>query len=370
MNSELMERFLTAFMPPAARSYRKIDEYRHAFAEMFNDAELEMYIKAVGLKGPFNVEQLRENWPDENFDQTLKNCLDKFIVRIYHDGTESRKYVAGTMYEVHGAYLRDSAANKKFSDAPIYRAIADYILEAANVGAGGAKIPTENHLKNYKIILDPDQTKRIQLGVDIQDRRRVESTNDVIELIKHQTAFALAPCTCRIAGETREGYHCHAKADCIYFNEIALHYTAIKLAREITAEEAVAYVTEAGKKGLVHLTENVRDKAFVLCNCCSCCCMVLKSVQRGEIHSLMSSKYQPAYNMSECIQCGSCARICPVQAIELVEDTVRIDAAKCIGCGNCATHCPNDALTLILRENQADLESKFEHFDELNRAGS
>ena len=369
MNDELLDCFLESYMP-GAQDYRDKIQYLMAVAETFSEDELEMYIKAVGVKGPFTAEQLREKCPSENFEQIMSRCINKFIIRIYHDGTKAQKYIASTMQEVHGAYLRDEITNKHFIGASINRAISNYVLEAVNVGDAGAKIQMPNHLKKYKIMLDPGQIKRIKLGTDIQDRRRVETTNDVIDLIKHQTAFAVAPCTCRVAGETKEGYHCKTEAQCIFFNEIALHYTSIGQGSEISMQEAINYAIESGKKGLVHMTENVKDKAYVLCSCCGCCCMIMKSIQRGEIHNLMTSKYKPFHNISKCIQCGICARNCQVHAIRLIDKKVHMDADKCIGCGNCATHCPNDALTLILRENQSELESRFDDYNELNQAAN
>jgi len=65
-----------------------------------------------------------------------------------------------------------------------------------------------------------------------------------------------------------------------------------------------------------------------------------------------------------CSGCGLCVEICPVEAIELVEEPVaavtyeilkvtggvkriaRITEEGCIGCGSCASYCPSDAMSL------------------------
>ena len=44
-----------------------------------------------------------------------------------------------------------------------------------------------------------------------------------------------------------------------------------------------------------------------------------------------------------CIACGTCAEVCPENAI-VVEDFAVIDPKKCIGCGECITACPVDAI--------------------------
>ena len=42
----------------------------------------------------------------------------------------------------------------------------------------------------------------------------------------------------------------------------------------------------------------------------------------------------------ECISCGACAGVCPVEAITEGEDRYVIDADACIECGACAGVCP------------------------------
>jgi len=46
-----------------------------------------------------------------------------------------------------------------------------------------------------------------------------------------------------------------------------------------------------------------------------------------------------------CISCGACAAICPVDAISAGDGVYVIDEGKCIDCGGCAPHCPVDAIS-------------------------
>ncbi|WP_083439425.1 DUF362 domain-containing protein [Acetobacterium bakii] len=51
-----------------------------------------------------------------------------------------------------------------------------------------------------------------------------------------------------------------------------------------------------------------------------------------------------AYKITdECIACGSCMDVCPVEAIS-EGDIYVIDAAKCTDCGTCAEQCPVEAI--------------------------
>ena len=47
---------------------------------------------------------------------------------------------------------------------------------------------------------------------------------------------------------------------------------------------------------------------------------------------------------SECIECGSCAAVCPVEAISAGEGQYVI-SDKCIDCGSCADTCPVGAIS-------------------------
>jgi electron transport complex protein RnfB len=41
-----------------------------------------------------------------------------------------------------------------------------------------------------------------------------------------------------------------------------------------------------------------------------------------------------------CIACGICVKVCPVDAIEMIDNVAVIDEGKCINCGLCAQKCP------------------------------
>jgi len=52
-----------------------------------------------------------------------------------------------------------------------------------------------------------------------------------------------------------------------------------------------------------------------------------------------------AYVISdECTMCGTCAPVCPSEAIEEGDPKYKIDEEKCVDCGLCADECPVEAI--------------------------
>jgi ferredoxin len=51
---------------------------------------------------------------------------------------------------------------------------------------------------------------------------------------------------------------------------------------------------------------------------------------------------------NECIACGACEPVCPVECISEVDDGKRrIDEDACIDCGSCAAECPVDCISQV-----------------------
>ena len=45
-----------------------------------------------------------------------------------------------------------------------------------------------------------------------------------------------------------------------------------------------------------------------------------------------------------CVNCGTCAENCPVEAISEGESTYVIDTDVCVDCGTCVDNCPVEAI--------------------------
>jgi len=56
-----------------------------------------------------------------------------------------------------------------------------------------------------------------------------------------------------------------------------------------------------------------------------------------------------AYLKNECIQCGRCADVCPLDAVHLSDNGHTLNRASCNICGKCVEVCPGEAIQIIGR---------------------
>ena len=51
-------------------------------------------------------------------------------------------------------------------------------------------------------------------------------------------------------------------------------------------------------------------------------------------------------DLEKCTGCGSCAEVCPVEAIKIENDKAKVDETECVDCGTCLDECQADALSM------------------------
>lgn len=59
-------------------------------------------------------------------------------------------------------------------------------------------------------------------------------------------------------------------------------------------------------------------------------------------------KRSASIDLSYCVACGSCVKVCPFNAITIDKGiSAIIDTSKCVGCGKCAKECPASIIELV-----------------------
>jgi NAD-dependent dihydropyrimidine dehydrogenase PreA subunit len=113
---------------------------------------------------------------------------------------------------------------------------------------------------------------------------------------------------------------------------------------------------------------NVIEGVFYVCNCCGCCCGVLRGVTEfGIPGSVARANYFAVIDPDECALCGVCIERCQVEAISEEGDGVVVDRAQCIGCGLCVSGCSVNAVRLEKRPD-TELVHPPEDFEAWERA--
>jgi electron transport complex protein RnfB len=170
--------------------------------------------------------------------------------------------------------------------------------------------------------------------------------DDVKELLMNAKTFRVRDCICRVQKGIL-GEACDAPVhNCLSFYDIALPETTY----DLTKEQALAVLDEAEKAALVHTVSNVAKGVNYFCNCCGCCCGILRSVTEfGIQESVAAANYYVVVDEDACTACGICEGRCQVGAITIPEAVSVVDRSRCIGCGLCVTGCPEDAIALHLK---------------------
>jgi len=124
-----------------------------------------------------------------------------------------------------------------------------------------------------------------------------------------------------------------------------------ELTKPITKEESLRLLKEAEDAGLVHCSYNTQTGHNYICNCCTCCCGILRGVNKlGNPREYIKTDFVISLNTDLCTGCGTCLDRCQFGALSIPDDICEVNTARCIGCGVCAMVCPESALELIRKE--------------------
>ncbi len=170
---------------------------------------------------------------------------------------------------------------------------------------------------------------------------------ELSKMLDRAKTFALAHCACRVTVKACD----HPKDVCLIFDKTAEFLIQRGFAHRITRNQAEQKLRHAEDVGLVHTTNNSQDRLTFVCNCCPCCCTILRGfTQLHNPNAFLKSRWHAEVDSDQCAGCGVCEdERCPVGAVKVVDDVSMVDSTRCIGCGLCATSCQEDAIKMIFR---------------------
>lgn len=203
-------------------------------------------------------------------------------------------------------------------------------------------------------------------SIDILD---YEKASHIIKNAKH---ISVSMCYCRHKAH-HLGDECYAPMEtCLSFDSVAYTLSKHNYGRKIDASEALDIVNRAYEYNLVQCGENVQKAPSFMCNCCKCHCEAFVSARKfGLLVPVNTTSYIPVVDTEKCIGCGKCNKVCPMDAITVSENEIKINPdldlteknkitkkcagvnkAVCLGCGVCVKNCPVGAIKLERRKEQ------------------
>ncbi|MFC1915743.1 ATP-binding protein [Chloroflexota bacterium] len=177
-------------------------------------------------------------------------------------------------------------------------------------------------------------------------------------IIQTASATGVSLCPCR-----HELSHLEKACDKPQMTCLSLNYAAdilIRngLAKPITSGEALHILEQCKEAGLAQTGDNVQRKVAYICNCCGCCCGMVRAMKTFNIrNAIVTSNWIMEIDLSKCNGCGKCAKACSVEAIEIIEKKEEgkkrrwavCDETLCLGCGVCYSTCKLGAITMKSR---------------------
>lgn len=173
--------------------------------------------------------------------------------------------------------------------------------------------------------------------------------DDVRKILVSAKTFQAYDCICRIQQD-------QVGRRCSFPLRMCLSFSSRERSpgqHDVSKEEALAILDEAEEIGLVHTVSNVVRGVGYVCNCCGCCCGILRGITEWGIdNSVACANYYAVIEPDGCNDCGICVERCQVHAISETDGAPTVDRERCIGCGLCVTGCPDHAARLEQKRAQ------------------
>jgi len=312
--------------------------------ELYTSEEAELIVKM-----PYNPASITTIQKITGFDlvklqNMLNNLAGKGLIIDFNIGSRMLYIIAPMVigiFEFTMMRTRGELDMKEWAKLFYEYLHGDDSFYRANFGKGNRVAPLRT-IPHEGTVIDEDY-------VEIFDYEKATS------IIEKQDKFAIGICSCR-----HEKMHAGTKScdipleKCSTFGPAVDNMVRHGFAKEVSKNEMLDNLAQSREMNLVFCADNVKNNVSFLCHCCGCCCNVLLGISHhGFPSTVVTSNYLAQVNSDECIECGECVVVCPVDAITMPEDRPPdIAENSCLGCGVCALNCSSESLKLVPRQQK------------------
>ncbi len=309
-----------------------LDSLPNAFPRTESNIELQLLQKVFSLKEaeiasnltgeyePIDVIAERTGLPGRSLQKELFLMAKKWMVLMEKENGEMYFRIAPFIVGIYEGHLE--RMDHEFSHL-----FEHYMLEAGK------------DIMKY----DPGVHRAIP-SVSLAKNEWILPYDDVLAIIDKAKIYRVRDCICRVQ-QGLIGKGCDApRHNCLMLSP----YDRPPKPGDLTRDEVIGILNEAEEIGLVHSVGNHQADLTYICNCCGCCCGVLRGItEYGLEHSVAHANYFAVIDPDECNGCGTCVDRCQVNAITLPDNIAEIIIEKCIGCGLCVSGCPDNVAKLV-----------------------
>lgn len=298
----------------------------------------------IGAKFPLGVVPIDEienvtGKDKDELHQILKGMMQKGLVVSTRKGGQTRYLLSPAFigfFEFTFMRTSDSLPMKRLAELmDTYMNTPEFVQEFFSPGTSRSRAFT------YSDVLPKVKSE-------------ILSFQEASEYIKKAGKGSLTKCYCRHEA-SHLGKNCSAPIDdiCMTLGDASDFVVEQGFARRASVDELLDTLKKAEDLGLVHIGDNVLEQTTFLCNCCGCCCGLLRGITQQHLkHAVTTTNFIAQPNLDACNGCGECEDRCQIHAIRMEGDYPIVDQEFCLGCGICAHICPSGAMKMVEREKK------------------
>ena len=226
-----------------------------------------------------------------------------------------------------------------------------YEMQVSHLDTEFAQLFEDYYQRSFgkMLSIQPAVHRVIPVGESVRTDIAIQPYENATEIVKKAQAWGVLDCICR-KQKALIGDPCEHPVDiCMALSQQPGAYDGNPVVHALTLEEALATLQRAAQAGLVHSVSNSLHGQSYICNCCTCCCGILRAYKEfGRASAFVKSDYYMKVDEQKCIGCATCINRCQFDALVLQNGIMTVNK-NCIGCGVCAMDCSEDALQLVNR---------------------